>query len=66
MDNEIKFPTMEKPKFFDEAYDYRNLENVGHFRGVGEAGKVGGKNPTSVNPMPPSPNKRYVARDHNG
>lgn len=66
MDNEIKFPTMEKPKFFDEAYDYRNIENAGHFRGVGEAGKIGKKNPTSLNPMPDSPSKMYVPRDHNG
>lgn len=66
MDNEIKFPTMENPKFFEESYDYRNIENAGPFCGVGMAGKVGSKNPTSINPMPDSPNKRYVARDHKG
>ena len=66
MDREIKKPSLDRPKFFDEAFDYRNIEYVGPFCGVGEAGKVGSNKTTSLNPMPDSSGKMYVPRDHNG
>jgi hypothetical protein len=66
MEEEIKKPELTKPKFFDEPYDYRNIENVGHFDGVGEPGKVGKKTTSSMDAMPPNPNRRYVPRDHRG
>ena len=68
MKDEIKKPELTKPKFFDEPYDYRNVENVGHFCGVGETGKVGEKTSSSqgLDAMPPSPHRMFVPRDHNG
>jgi len=66
MDNEIKYPELTKPKFFNEPYDYRNIENVGKYRGVGEAGKVGLNNSTSIDAMPPKKNEMLVPRDHKG
>lgn len=66
MKSEIKKPELDKPKFFNEPYDYRNIENVGHFAGVGEAGKVGSRKSTSLNAMPDQSNNRYVPRDHKG
>ncbi len=66
MDKEIKHPTMADPKFFNEAYDYRNIENVGKFRGVGQAGKVGTKMSQSIDAMPPKKTDTAVPRDHRG
>ena len=67
MREEIDKPELTRPKFFDEPYDYRNIENVGHFDGVGEPGKEGKRgNPSSMDAMPPNPNRRYVPRDHRG
>ncbi len=66
MDKEIKFPELTKPKFFNDPYDYRNIENVGEYRGVGEAGKVGSTKSTSIDAMPPVKKDMLVPRDHKG
>lgn len=66
MKSEIKHPELDRPKFFDEPYDYRNIENAGHFRGVGEAGKTGSRQSTSLNAMPDQPSNMQVPRDHKG
>lgn len=66
MDDELKYPTMKDPKFFNEAYDYRNIENAGKYRGVGQAGKVGSRMSNSIDAMPPEKKSRYVPRDHRG
>ena len=66
MDKEIKSPSLKKPAFYDEAYDYRNIEEVGEYRGVGEAGKVGLKNSSSIDAMPPEKKTIRVPRDHKG
>lgn len=66
MDSEIKKPELKDPKFFDEPYDYRNLEDVGHFRGVGQAGKTGSRQSTSLNAMPDGYKCKFVPRDHEG
>ncbi len=53
-----------RPDFPRQSYDYRNMEDAGHYRGVGQRGKVGcmgsGDDPY---PMPPTPSKRYVPPD---
>lgn len=66
MDKEIKYPTLEEPKFFNETYDYRNIENVGKYRGVGQAGKVGLMASQSIEAMPPTKKTIRVPRDHGG
>lgn len=66
MDEEIKKPVMKDPKFFDEPYDYRNIETPGKFCGVGERGKTGTYKSSSMDAMPPVANKRFVPRDHKG
>ena len=69
MEKEIKKPYIKRPDFSEPdapAYDYRNMENAGKFRGVGEAGKVGLKNSNSTNAMPPNKSKMKVPRDHEG
>ena len=66
MDKEIKFPELTKPKFFNEPYDYRNIENAGHYCGVGERGKVGSRESSSIEAMPPKQKKMQVPRDHKG
>ena len=54
------------PEFIDLGYDYRNCENAGKFRGVGQAGKIGTRSSESIDAMPPSPRKMKVPRDHCG
>lgn len=69
MEKEIKEPCIKRPDFSEPnkpAYDYRNMENAGKFRGVGEAGKVGLKNSNSIDAMPPTKHKMKVPRDHEG
>jgi len=66
MDNEIKHPSLTDPKFFEEAYDYRNIENIGKYRGVGEAGKTGYFRSESIEAMPPKKKTMGVPRDHGG
>ena len=66
MRSEIKKPELKQPKFFDEPYDYRNIEDAGHFCGVGEAGKTGSRQSTSLNAMPDEATKMQVPRDHKG
>jgi hypothetical protein len=66
MDKEIDKPVMKDPTFFDEPYDYRNIETPGKFRGVGERGKTGTYKSTSMDAMSPTPNTRFVPRDHKG
>lgn len=67
MDEEIKKPTLDRPKFFREPYDFRNMENAGEFRGVGEKGKTAKEAPSSsLDAMPPSPHKMEQPRDHKG
>jgi hypothetical protein len=53
-----------EPTFITPAYDDRDIENVGKYRGVGEAGKVGLNNCTSYDPMPSTPKKGQVKRDY--
>lgn len=66
MDAEIKKPELKCPEFYQEPYDYRNIENAGKYRGVGQAGKVGLKRCGSYDPMPPKASKMRVPRDHGG
>ncbi len=67
MDSEIKKPVLKRPEFLSEVpYDYRNMEKAGPFAGVGERGKVGSKNSTSIDAMPPNKKCIYVPRDHRG
>jgi hypothetical protein len=66
MKEEIKKPELERPKFFREPYDYRNIENVGEFEGIGERGKVGKDSSSSLDAMPAAPHKMMVPRDHKG
>lgn len=66
MDQEIKKPELDKPTFFREPYDYRNIEYAGQYRGVGERGKVGLDNSNSVEAMPPKSHTMGVPRDHKG
>lgn len=69
MEKEIKKPYIKRPDFSEPnepAYDYRNMEDAGKFRGVGEAGKVGSKQSSSLNAMPPEKMKTKVPRDHEG
>lgn len=66
MKSEIKKPTLEDPKFFNEAYDYRNIEDAGHFDGVGQAGKTGTRISKSLNAMPDDSTRMQVPRDHKG
>lgn len=66
MDQEIKKPELNKPTFFREPYDYRNIEFAGGYRGVGETGKTATKTSGSMDAMPTKENCRYVPRDHKG
>jgi hypothetical protein len=69
MEEEIKKPYIKRPDFSEPdkpAYDYRNMEDAGKFRGVGQAGKVGKKSSDSINAMPPEKKKMKVPRDHEG
>ena len=66
MDKEIKKPKLNRPEFIDVPYDYRSVEYAGPFNGVGEAGKVGLKNSTSIDAMPPEKKTIKVPRDHRG
>jgi hypothetical protein len=66
MDQEIKFPELDKPQFFRMPYDYRNIETAGQYRGVGQAGKTASKGSGSINAMPSGSEKMQVPRDHKG
>jgi hypothetical protein len=69
MENEEKKPFIKGPNFSEAnapAYDYRNMEDAGKYRGVGQAGKVGLKSSTSIDAMPPTKNTKRVPRDHEG
>lgn len=69
MEDEEKKPYIKRPDFSEPnepAYDYRNVEDAGKFRGVGTAGKVGKKMSDSVDAMPPKKNCNPVPRDHRG
>ena len=62
-------PTVKRPNFTEAempCYDYRNMENAGKYRGVGQAGKVGLMNGSSIDAMPPTKTINKVPRDHNG
>jgi hypothetical protein len=63
MEKEVKKPELDKPSFFREPYDYRNIEYAGQYRGVGERGKVGTKSSSSMDAMPPNPKNMQVPRD---
>jgi hypothetical protein len=61
----VKRPDFTKPDM--PCYDYRNMEDAGQYRGVGERGKVGHMNSSnSVDSMPPISSKKRVPRDHEG
>ena len=64
--DEIKKPELRDPAFYRESYDYRNIENAGHYRGIGSAGKVGSKASSSIDAMPPEKKHLAVPRDHKG
>ena len=67
MDNEIKHPDdPEWPAFRYPAYDYRNMEKAGQFRGVGYGDKFGTRMSTSIDAMPPKKHAMKVPRDHKG
>jgi hypothetical protein len=69
MDNEIKHPFppfKNRPEFLEPAFDYRNKEDAGKFRGVGEAGKIGSHSSESPYAMPKEPMNMRVPRDHGG
>lgn len=66
MDQEIKKPELDRPTFFREPFDYRNIEYPGQYRGVGEPGKIGRTKAESIDPMPPRAHTMGVPRDHKG
>lgn len=66
MDQEIKKPELERPTFFREPFDYRNIEYAGQYRGVGEAGKIGLNSSSSMETMPAKSKTIGVPRDHKG
>jgi len=66
MRDEIKKPELDKPKFYREPYDYRNMEKAGEYCGVGERGKVGKNQSDSIDAMPPQAKTMQVPRDHKG
>jgi hypothetical protein len=63
-------PTIKRPDFSEPgapSYDYRNMENAGKYRGVGQAGKVGlFTNSKSIDAIPQNKMKSKVRRDHEG
>lgn len=62
-------PYFKRPDFTEPGkpcYDYRNMENAGQYRGVGEPAKVGMMNASSIETMPSKPHKCAVPRDHRG
>ena len=63
-------PVIKRPDFSEAeqpCYDYRNMEDAGKFRGVGEAGKVGGfGSGKSIETMPWEKKRSKVRRDHEG
>lgn len=70
MQPEYEKPTVKRPDFTEPgypSYDYRNMENAGKFRGVGERGKTGHfYGQESIETMPPNKVKSKVRRDHEG
>ncbi len=66
MENEIKHPVVDKPDFPKVPYDYRNMEDAGHFRGVGVPFKMGSNMSTSIDAAPPEKHTMRVPRDHKG
>lgn len=68
MKEEIKKPdpALDRPKFFREPYDYRNVETAGEYCGVGEPGKEGQHSSSSLDAMPPGAKRMMVPRDHKG
>ena len=64
-------PVVKKPDFAKAdkpTFDYRNMENAGRFRGVGQRGKTGlfERESGSIQTMPPLSSKSTVRRDHEG
>ena len=55
---------MKKPEFLDVSYDLRNNEKAGFYRGAGHAAKVGKKDCTSYDPMPPKKEIKKVPRSY--
>jgi hypothetical protein len=54
---------IERPEFEKISYDHRNLEKVGHYRGVGESGKIGNMGSSlDIYPMPKEPSIISVPR----
>ena len=51
-----------EPKFPNAVFDYRNMEDVGKYRGVGQAGKIGFKQSSGIDPMPSNPSNHPVPR----
>lgn len=69
MESEEKKPCIKGPNFSEPnkpAYDYRNMEDAGKYRGVGSAGKVGLFRSDSIDAMPPTKSNKRVPRDHEG
>lgn len=63
-------PTIKRPDFaepYAPCYDYRNMENAGKYRGVGQKGKTGlFTNSKSIDAIPQKTVKSKVRRDHEG
>lgn len=53
-----------KPEFIDVPYDMRNNEKAGFVKGVGHKAKVGSRDCTSYDPMPPKKAVKKVPRDY--
>jgi len=69
MQPDYERPVIRRPDFSEAeepCYDYRNMENAGKFRGVGQAGKVGSKDSPSIETMPSKSINKKVKRDHEG
>ena len=70
MQPDYEKPVLKRPDFSEPnmpSFDYRNMENAGKYRGVGERGKVGHfEGRESIETMPPKSIKSKVRRDHNG
>lgn len=70
MQPDYEKPTVKRPDFTEPGYpcyDYRNMENAGKFRGVGERGKTGlFVENKSLDAIPQNTKKSKVRRDHEG
>jgi hypothetical protein len=70
MQPDYEKPCIKRPDFTEAnfpTYDYRNMENAGKFRGVGQPGKTASfKESKTLDAIPQKKVKSKVRRDHEG